>query len=186
MDLSIRPASVKDVELLSALYHEVTAALADTSNITSWSSDTYPTRETAERLLEEGGVFLAEVNGQCIGTVHLSYRQEREYHGAPWSIPAGKNEVLVLRTLAVHPLWRGRGIAKALLANADIVAAQWHCQTIRLDVYDKNTPAIHLYEAFGYRYVSTVEMRYHDGDSSHWYRLYERPVLMAAKQLFWS
>lgn len=185
MELSIRPALAADVDTLAGLYAAVTAALTPENNFCGWNAAGYPTRRTAEEAIRMGGAFLAEADGACVGSVRLVHQQEPAYAGAPWAIDAPESEVLTVLTLAVHPGWRRQGIAQALLANADLVAAQQHCQDIRLDVYEKNEPAIRLYESFGYRYVSTVDLGLEaQGIPLKWFRLYERPVLAAAKRLF--
>ena len=39
-------------------------------------------------------------------------------------------------------------------------AAQQGIKAVRLDVYEKNTPAIRLYEKLGFGYVDTVDLGY--------------------------
>jgi ribosomal protein S18 acetylase RimI-like enzyme len=64
----------------------------------------------------------------------------------------------VILAIAVHPDFRGRGHARALLETARAVLASEGIVHLRLFVHPDNLPARRLYEALGYR-VSTLEMR---------------------------
>ncbi|XAM46318.1 hypothetical protein TPDSL_28260 [Terrisporobacter petrolearius] len=44
---------------------------------------------------------------------------------------------------------------------------------LRLDVYEKNLPAIKLYEKFGFKYIDTVDLGL-ENYGLKWFRLYEK------------
>ena len=66
----------------------------------------------------------------------------------------------MLYTFAVHPDFRHRGIGHGILGFLDRYAAETGAKAIRLDVSEKNSPAIGLYESMGYRYIDTVDLGY--------------------------
>jgi ribosomal protein S18 acetylase RimI-like enzyme len=53
----------------------------------------------------------------------------------------------------VAPAFRGRGLARALLAELEEIARRHRCKAARLDTSDYLTDAIRLYRAAGYREV---------------------------------
>lgn len=57
-----------------------------------------------------------------------------------------------LLLLAVAPLWRGKGVGKALLADSLKTARRSGITSMNLEVRASNT-AIHLYEKAGFEYV---------------------------------
>jgi len=56
-----------------------------------------------------------------------------------------------VNVLAVHPEFRGRGIAKALLAHADRLGRAAGARGMAISVASENTPAVTLYARSGYR-----------------------------------
>ena len=61
--------------------------------------------------------------------------------------------LLNVHDLAVVPGERGRGVGRALLAEAEARALSRGCCKLTLEVQDDNTPARTLYERFGFRDV---------------------------------
>ena len=60
-----------------------------------------------------------------------------------------------------------------MLEFATQYAIDMKMKALRLDVYEKNLPAISLYEKSGYQYIDTVSL----GLEKHgldWFRLYEK------------
>ncbi|WP_340264976.1 GNAT family N-acetyltransferase [Sphingobium mellinum] len=57
-----------------------------------------------------------------------------------------------LLLLAVHPLWRGRGIGRTLLLDSLKTARRLGIRSMNLEVRSSNT-AINLYENIGFEYV---------------------------------
>lgn len=58
--------------------------------------------------------------------------------------------LLNIHDLAVLPEWRGKGIGRALLANAEDRARRRGCCKLTLEVQDDNAGALGLYESFGF------------------------------------
>lgn len=56
---------------------------------------------------------------------------------------------------------------------AESFGLQNNIKAIRLDVYEKNTPAIKLYEHCGYQYISTVDLGL-GCYGLEWFKLYEK------------
>lgn len=67
-----------------------------------------------------------------------------------------------IATIGVHPEFQRRGIGHRLLAEAE---ARLTAPLLKLTVRQSNTPAIALYQKFGYASVSRWERYYSDGEA---------------------
>jgi ribosomal protein S18 acetylase RimI-like enzyme len=55
-----------------------------------------------------------------------------------------------IEMLGVDPAWRGQGVARHLITQAEAIACQQDLSQLTLVVVSDNTPAIHLYEKMGF------------------------------------
>ncbi|MBW4419749.1 MAG: GNAT family N-acetyltransferase [Myxacorys californica WJT36-NPBG1] len=83
-----------------------------------------------------------------VGTVEVGLRNE-----SPW--PIRTNHYPYLSNLAVREDYRGRGIAKKLLATCDRIVTGWGFQEIYLHVLETNNSARQLYLKAGYQVEET-------------------------------
>lgn len=173
MSLIIRRGMPEDLDALENLYGEVCDHMAATVNYTGWKRDVYPARQDAEAGIREGGIYLAEENGEVAGSFILSPKQEAAYAGAHWQAELEERDVRTIYTFAVSPQWRRKGVGRAMLACAARYAAEQGAKALRLDVYEKNLPARRLYESAGFRYAATVSLGLED-IGLDWFRLYEK------------
>ncbi|ADL19038.1 N-terminal acetyltransferase [Acidilobus saccharovorans 345-15] len=109
------------------------------------------TPETFDYLLSLRGSFMivAEEDGEVAGYA-LGYVEGRG--------------VGHLASLAVRPAFRRRGIASALLAEAERVLKGEGAVAVKLEVRETNYPAINLYLKFGYRPARRLPRYYGDED----------------------
>ena len=90
------------------------------------------------QLAPDSHVFLtAETEGVVVGYVGLMYVLDEGY----------------VSNVAVHPDWRRRGAADALLTALEARARKLLLSFLTLEVRESNAPAIALYEKHGYRAV---------------------------------
>ncbi len=158
MGLIIEQGSCSDLDKIEALYNELNDALAEGINYPGWRKGVYPVRDDAKKGLEEGGLFIAKQDGIIVGSIILNHDQEEGYDTVAWLSEAKEREVFVIHTLVVHPNYKGQEIGKNLMLFAEDYARQCKMKSIRLDVYEKNIPAIKLYEKCGYQYLQTIDL----------------------------
>ena len=99
------------------------------------------TKESFKSELENGVAryYVMEHNERAVG-----------YIGYWWSF----YEVQIT-FLAVHPSFRGKGIAKQLISHISNECKEMGVETIQLEVRQSNIPAISLYEKCGFYKVGT-------------------------------
>lgn len=158
--MEIRKATLRDLDRVAVLYDEVNEYLESHMNYPGWKKGIYPVREDAERGLKEGEFFLAEEGGQIAGSVILSHRPEAGYAQADWHVELDDADVFVVYTLAVHPRFQNQGIGRKIIEFIFEYAAERNQKAVRLDVYEKNIPAIHLYEKMGFQYITAADLGY--------------------------
>lgn len=158
--IEIAPGTKEDIDGLAAFYGEVCDHLEMRSviNYPGWKKEVYPVREDAEAGVESGTLYTAKLHGRIVGSIILNQEPEKEPERGSWLTDVPDSEVYVIHTYAVHPAYTGRGIGRALLGFAERKAEEDGVKSIRLDVYEKNEPAIQLYEKCGYRYIDTVDL----------------------------
>lgn len=159
-ELSIEKGTLQDVDELEKLYDDLNDFLASHINYPGWKKNVYPARNTAVEGIVEGNLFVARSEGKIVGTVILRHRPESAYALANWHTDWDYSEILVIYTLAVHPKYLNKHVGKQIMDYILDYARQIKIKAIRLDVYQKNTPAIRLYESCGFQYIDTVDLGY--------------------------
>ena len=86
--------------------------------------------------------------------------REDAYYLVDWNNNFDYDDVWVIYTFAIHPDYLQRGIGRKLLEFVCHHALETGMKALRLDVYEKNTPAIKLYESMGFQYIGTIDLGY--------------------------
>jgi len=106
--------------------------------------------------LKNSRILVARLQDEIIAMLRLSTKR-------PWAIdPAYFTPVatpLYLTNMAVAPAWRRQGIGRQLLDAAQVIAAKWPGDALRLDAYDNETGAGGFYAKCGWREVGRVTYR---------------------------
>ncbi|MBQ7918553.1 MAG: GNAT family N-acetyltransferase [Lachnospiraceae bacterium] len=171
--MEVRKGTVQDIDNVAALYDELNDYLESHINYPGWIKDIYPIREDAESGIHEESLFVAIEEGKIVGTVILRHEPEDGYSLADWHNNLEYNEIFVVYTFAVHPQFLHQGIGKKLMEFVIEYAIQMNMKAVRLDVYEKNIPAIRLYEKLGFQYIDTVDLGY-GKYGLDWFKLYQR------------
>ncbi|MDC0609357.1 GNAT family N-acetyltransferase/peptidase C39 family protein [Vibrio sp.] len=93
-------------------------------------------------------IFVATENDEIAGYALLLFHQG--------------TQLSRLYSIAVKPDFRGRGIARNLIEQCERAALDQGFNTLRLEVREDNTSAIHLYEKMGYKTLQVLIHYYDD------------------------
>jgi ribosomal protein S18 acetylase RimI-like enzyme len=159
MNINILQAKDKDLEEVARMYDLVNDYLATTINYPGWKKGIYPARRDAKESIEEASLHLVKIKDVIVGSVVLNHKPEEEFNQVKWLIDEDDySNIIVVRTLMVHPDYLSLGIAQSLIDYTYEFAKKNGFKSIRLDVYEKNIPAIKLYEKNNYKYIDTVDL----------------------------
>lgn len=173
METQIEYGSHKDINDMELLYNDLHDALEKGINYPGWIKDIYPTREDAVAGIDNHSLFVARSDNGIIGSMILNHTPEKGYSGVKWQCEEDYNFILVVHTFVVHPAYSKLGIGMQLMNFAEDFGRRNNMKAIRLDVYEKNEPAIRLYERCNYQYIQKVDL----GLACHgldWFKLYEK------------
>lgn len=172
----IRQARPEDLDAVEALYGAVQDVEAARGFCyTKWRRGFYPTRETAQRAMEAGELYIDVEEGCVLAAVVVNGRQSPEYAQCPWKFPAEAAEVGVLHTLCVHPKAQRQGRAGALVRYAEQLCREQGKRVMRLDTRVGNLPGRRLYPALGFREAGQVQIPLTETDLA-WMQLYEKAL----------
>lgn len=173
MKLIIELGKTKDIDELEKLYDDLNDHLAKGINYPGWLKGIYPIRQNAIDGIANSNLYVARNNGKIVGSIILSHEPETAYYNAEWEFDSDYSDVFVVHTFVVHPDFLKCGVGKALIDFSVEHSIKSNIKSIRLDVYEKNIPAINLYEKCGFKYIDTVDL----GLGSYgldWFKLYEK------------
>jgi len=173
VDISFRLGIEEDIEILAQLYDELIDRLMAAINYPGWKKGVYPIRENAEEGVKDGCLYVAVCNNKVAGSIILRNNPEPAYLAVKWQADLDYSLVFAVHTFVVHPDYWGNGVGSAMLDFAVELGIRKNIKSLRLDVYEKNLPAIRLYEKCGFHYIDTVDMglkKY----GLNWFKLYEK------------
>lgn len=156
----IEIAAAADIDEMERLYDSLNEYLEQHVNYPGWRKGIYPAREDAEKGIKEKNLYVLRNERQIMGSIILSHEPEAAYEKADWHVDLDYKDIFVIHTFAVHPLYLGNGAGKRLMEFALEQSRAEKIKALRLDVYEKNTPAISLYKQYGFRYIDTVDLGY--------------------------
>ncbi len=150
MQLVVRPLELKDLPAANALIDEIHALhCAAHPQFFRSVQGALRSPEYWQGLLNDPnvGLFLALVDGEAAGFLHLVLRETNLAMMTPCRF-------VVVDTVVVAQAQRRRGIGRALMRRAESWAAEKCAERMELNVFDFNRPAIALYEELGFNVLS--------------------------------
>ena len=115
-----------------------------------WNS-AHPDRFLLKQVLEEGNIYVLKDKGVCKGMLSVSNEVPEDYK----ELLNGNNEsgTLFIKWLAVHPIWKDKGIAKLLVDFAEEHARGKALNNIKLDALSSSEIAAEIVRSNSYTEV---------------------------------
>jgi GNAT superfamily N-acetyltransferase len=157
-DLIIRRATVADLPAIVALVHAVVPLMNASGNF-QWTAE-YPNEAVFQQDIVRNHLWVAEQAGHLLGIAALTQDQDAEYADADWDV---SEPALVTHRLAVSPLAQGKGVAQALLAQAEDEALALGLRTLRVDTNSENAATQRLFPKLGYRFAGEIKLAFRPG-----------------------
>jgi ribosomal protein S18 acetylase RimI-like enzyme len=156
--LTTRRATLADVPAILALVRQVVPLMNASGNM-QWSVD-YPNEEVFQNDITQNHLWVAELSGQVVGVAALTQDQDAEYADADWDVT---EPALVTHRLAVDPAAQGRGVALALMQQAEAEARRQGLRALRVDTNSENAATQRLFPKLGYRFAGEIKLAFRPG-----------------------
>ncbi|WP_426059422.1 GNAT family N-acetyltransferase [Hymenobacter sp. B1770] len=156
--LTIRRATAADVSAILDLVRRVVPLMNASGNM-QWSAD-YPNEAVFEADITRNHLWVAELAGQVAGVAALTMDQDEEYAQADWDVT---EPALVTHRLAVDPVAQGKGVALALMEQAEKQAVAQGLQVLRVDTNSENVATQRLFPKLGYRFAGEITLGFRPG-----------------------
>ena len=156
--MNLRRAQLEDVPAIMAVIRRVVPLMRAAGNL-QWD-DVYPNPEVFSRDIQKEQLWVAEIDGAIAGVAAITEDQEPEYARVGWDIT---ERAIVVHRVAVDPEFRGRGIAEALMRQAEIVATERNISVLRVDTNTQNMATQKLFPKLGYKLSGETELGFRVG-----------------------
>jgi ribosomal protein S18 acetylase RimI-like enzyme len=147
----IRLAASEDIPKIMYLLRTIVPAMEAVGNY-QWDSQ-YPNADVFASDIAMNQLWVAEVNSAIAGFAAITTDQEAEYAEVGWDL---SETAIVTHRLAVGVQYRGLGIAKALLMQAEEEAVKRNIHILRIDTNTNNEATQALFPKLGYQYSGEI------------------------------
>ena len=154
----IRLATLNDISPIMELVKAVVPLMNAAGN---WQwDDTYPNPAVFEKDISLHQLWLADIEGAIAGIAAITTDQDAEYAQVGWDL---HETAIVTHRLAVSPDHQGKGIAVALMEQAEKVAVSRGIAVLRVDTNSRNEATQKLFPKLGYRYAGEIDLAFRPG-----------------------
>jgi GNAT superfamily N-acetyltransferase len=160
--MRLRLANLEDIASIMRIVRGVVPLMRAAGNL-QWD-DNYPNPGVFEEDIRLSQLWVAEADESIAGVAALTADQSPEYVQAGWdiSVPA-----VVVHRLAVDPAFQGRGVAIALLQQAETVARSRifppAVPRVRVDTNTQNQATQRLLPKLGYTLSGEIGLDFRPG-----------------------
>jgi len=156
--MQIRPAILQDVDAIMQMVAEVVPVMQASGNF-QWDHR-YPNPEVFSHDIELNQLWVADVDGEIAGVAAITTDQYPEYEQAGLDV---SQTAIVVHRLAVSPRHHGKGIAVALMQQAEAVAVNRSINILRVDTNAQNKAAQTLFPKVGYTFAGEITLEFRPG-----------------------
>jgi ribosomal protein S18 acetylase RimI-like enzyme len=156
--MQVRPGTTEDIPQVMTLVRRVVPLMQATGNL-QWD-DHYPNPTVFQRDIEKSQLWIAEKEDQIAGFAAITTDQEPEYANVGWDI---SETAIVVHRLAVDPNYRGKGIAAALMQQAEAIAKSRNIPILRVDTNSQNEATQRLFPKLGYTLAGEITSSFRPG-----------------------
>ncbi|WP_121810878.1 GNAT family N-acetyltransferase [Mucilaginibacter kameinonensis] len=149
----IRLATLNDIPQILTLISDVVPAMKAAGNF-QWDDD-YPNKEVFTKDIDLNQLWVAEIDSAIAGLAAITTDQDTEYAQAGLDITEA---AIVTHRLAVNINYQGRGVAAALLIQAEQEAIRRGINTLRIDTNIANQATQKLFPKLGYVLAGEINL----------------------------
>jgi GNAT superfamily N-acetyltransferase len=153
--MTIRLATVNDIPGILDLIAGVVPVMNAAGNF-QWDNN-YPNAAVFENDIRLRQLWIAKEGGEIAGVSAITMDQEPEYASVGWDIT---ESAIVTHRLAVGQKYRGKGIAAALLSQAETVALNRGINILRIDTNTNNAATQKLFPKLGYQFAGETGLSF--------------------------
>jgi GNAT superfamily N-acetyltransferase len=154
----IRPATSADIPALLDLIKRVVPLMHESGNF-QWDEH-YPNETVFSDDIAKQQLWIALVEAQLAGLAALTEDQEPEYAQVGFDL---SERAIVTHRLAVDPAFQGKGVAVALLNQAEQLALDRGIAFLRVDTNSENQATQRLFPKLGYQYAGEITLGFRQG-----------------------
>jgi len=156
--MQVRQGRFDDLGAVMEMVRRVVPLMRESGNL-QWD-DEYPNLAAFERDVENGQLWVAEIEGALAGFAAVTTDQQAEYHDVGMDT---SEEAIVVHRLLVDPAFRGKGAAAALMLQAEVVAKERGIAVLRVDTSKQNEATQRLFPKLGYRLAGEIGFDFRPG-----------------------
>ena len=154
--IQIRKAAAEDLSTIERIYEDAHREEESGRTTTGWGRGVYPVRKTAEDALKREELYVLEDEKGVQGTAIINHIQVDVYEKGEWEVEAKDDELLVIHTLVISALAKGKGYGPAFVEYYERMAREKGCRSLRLDTNARNKAARKMYRKLGCREIGIV------------------------------
>lgn len=151
------------VDELLSLYAAVQEAVAGTDNDPLWEVGVHPRADQLHDAAAAGALFVAKADGHLAGALIADGSPAPGYENIPWQADAAPDEAAVMHLFALHPAFRGQGLARPFVQAVEQTLRKQGKRALRLDTLVDNYGAQRVYEALGFTNLGRASLAYGPG-----------------------
>jgi GNAT superfamily N-acetyltransferase len=154
----VRQAKLSDIPSIMQVIADVVPAMRESGNY-QWDN-TYPNAAVFEEDIAFDQLWVAELDGDIAGVAAITTEQYPEYASVGMDI---NETAIVVHRLAVNTHYRGKGIAAALMQQAETEALRRGIKTLRIDTNTANEATQKLFPKMGYVFAGEMGLSFRPG-----------------------
>ena len=153
--MNIRVATPGDIPAIMKIVHAVVPIMRAVGNL-QWDNS-YPNPGVFEEDIALGQLWVATIDEVLAGIIAVTTEQYPEYIQAGWDIT---DPAIVVHRLAVNPEFQGKGVAAALLQQAEVVARSRELSRVLADTNSENQAMRRLLPRLGYTFCGEITLNF--------------------------
>ncbi|PWX09531.1 GNAT family N-acetyltransferase [Clostridium perfringens] len=134
--MEFRQAKISDLDQIVEII-ELSKKYLKETKVDQWQ-DGYPAKEDLRRDIESGNSYVLTNKDEIVATTVISLDGESTYNSIFNGEWITNDEYIVMHRVAVHDKYKGKGIFKELIKEAEVLALNKGISSIKIDTHRDN------------------------------------------------